>query len=252
MLVGGSKILATKITPSKIIAHVIGLDEIHKKKLIKQLPPSVHAIDLDKIQQMVYNHKNIVKQKLVWGQLTRDIVVFQKQKRLIGSKQTKTTNLDSQIKKAMTNRNMVKKKIHQMWKLMMIDRINAELNDYKGYRILFLGFNIFPKDYRIKIDLSVPAIPTTKLIYSVKPAKYAANQIKFYLKSYTDKIVKGTFPLNLLKPDFVAGKYDKFTTYYDKKGYALTSPSEILKMINHQDQQFDNLSKLFSVTRSSK
>ena len=33
-----------------IIGHIIGLDEIHKKRLFKKLPKDIDIIDLDDIQ----------------------------------------------------------------------------------------------------------------------------------------------------------------------------------------------------------
>lgn len=48
---------------SNIIAHLIGIDEIHKKKLIDMLPKNISVIDLDLYQQNIYNHKEIIEQK---------------------------------------------------------------------------------------------------------------------------------------------------------------------------------------------
>ena len=69
-----------------IIGHIVGLDEIHKEKLVKNLPTNIKIIDLDNIQQTIYNHEEFTKKKLLWGQLSKKISIKKNQKKLIGSK----------------------------------------------------------------------------------------------------------------------------------------------------------------------
>jgi hypothetical protein len=225
---------------TNIIGHIIGLDEIHKKKLIKQLPENVHVIDLDDIQQTVYNSKEILKQKIIWGQLSKDINVLHKQKKLMGSKRVKPKSTDKEIKELMAKRNSAKRNIHSIWKDQMNDQINAIIKEHKDDNILFLGFNIFPKDYRIKINLPFEEISVTsgsnkysnKMLYDTQSSKYAANQIKYYLNAFSDKIIKGTFPLNLLKPEYLSEKYDKFSNYYHEHNYQPVPDDQLVSVID--------------------
>lgn len=229
---------------NNIVCHIIGLDEIHKKKLIKHLPNHIKPIDLDKMQQMVYNDTDIIKQKLIWQQISKDILIRRKQKNLIGSKKIVSKNFDKDIKKMMTKRNMVRQNIHYLWKTKMTNNINKYLRQYRKDNILFLGFNIFPKDYRIRINIELPPNSLNKIIFDIKPNIYSANQIKFYLTAYSDRIIKGTFPLNLLKIDYLSEKYEKFTRYYEKLQYAPVNNESLMSTINKLDKQLVDIKKI--------
>ena len=63
---------------NNIIAHIVGIDEIHKKNLIKKLPANICTIDLDHMQQIIYNSNDIALQKHLWATLTNDINIKQK------------------------------------------------------------------------------------------------------------------------------------------------------------------------------
>ena len=67
-----------------IIGHIIGLDEIHKSHIIKKLSKNVAIIDLDIMQQKIYNNNDITKKKQEWANITKHIVVQRKQKILLG------------------------------------------------------------------------------------------------------------------------------------------------------------------------
>lgn len=231
------------------VAHVIGLDEIHKKNLIKQLPRHIMAIDLDNIQQTIYNHKDITKQKLIWSQISNDILVKRKQKKLIGSKRIKTNNLDKEIKKLMYKRNIIRKNIHNTWKDKMLEMIDKIREQHSKQNILYLGYNIFPKDYRVKINIPIPISPnyskySNKIIFDVRASNYAANQIKFYLKTYSERIIKGNFPLNLLKKEYLVEKYEKITQFYDKQGYKPVQQDKLMDAILLLDKQVLDLKKI--------
>lgn len=223
---------------NNIIAHIVGLDEIHKNKLIKKLPQTITVIDLDKIQHLIYNDRDIIKQKNIWSSLTREMNLYHKQQKLIGSKRTKTNFIYENIRKTNRKRDIIKKRIHKLWKTKMGSLINTKLNVNKKNNFIFIGFNIFPKDYRVRFNLPINDIYINssikiynKLIFEIKPKIYAANQIKYYLHTFANKIINGTFPLNLLKIDYLANKYDKFTTFYYKLGYNFIKNDDILKMI---------------------
>jgi len=231
---------------NKVIGHIIGLDEIHKKNLIKDLGdnlPHLKIIDLDKFQQLIYNHKETLKQKTMWTQVSKDITMMQKQNRLLGSKKVKSQNLTSKIKKAIQKRNQIKKNIHIFWKQTMNDKIIAETNDsILKEKILFIGFNIFPKDHRISIKLPLESGSTespTKIMFDIKANMYAMNQVKYYLHTYSDRIVKGVFPLNLLKTSYLEEKYDKIINHYQKYNYQLVAPSQIRILMQTLDKQQD-------------
>ncbi len=63
-----------------IIGHIIGIDEIHKNKLRRQLPSNIKMVDLDVIQQNVYNHGDVSNKKMAWSEITKTIMVDRRQK----------------------------------------------------------------------------------------------------------------------------------------------------------------------------
>jgi len=222
---------------NNIIGHIIGIDDIHKKKIIKQLSKNIKIIDLDQIQQHIYNNNNFLKQKTIWAQYSKNIIIKRKQKKLIEFGTNKTINLDNEIKELIDKRNQIRQNIYDMWKNEMTVKINKELESIDKNSVLFLGFNIFPKDYRIKINLPMGTGKSNKFIFDIKADKYASNQIKYYLNAYGDKIIKGNFPLNLLNHNYLINKYDKFTIHYQKQGYINILQNELLKIIIQEEKQ---------------
>ena len=180
--------------------------------------------------------------------------MYRKQKNLIGSKRMQSTNIDAKIKKLMAKRNTIRQNIHHLWKNKMSDSINKQLDPMQ--HILFIGFNIFPKDYRVKINLPMAPLQINignniylnKIFYDIRPSSYAANQIKFYLKAYTDKIVRGAFPLNLLNTQYLGNKYEKFTEYYYKQGYSPVPHNNLIDLIKQLNKQLINRDKIIDKT----
>jgi len=231
---------------NSVIGHIIGMDEMHKNKLTKKLPLHIRVIDLDDLQQTIYNHINIANQKKMWTQISQNINILKKQNKMIESKGIRTKNTENEINKLLNERNIVKKNIHAIWKNMMSDAINDKLDQYKKYHILFIGFNIFPKDYRIRINIPVPLLisPNNKIIFDIKPTMYASNQIKFYLKKYSDKIIRGVFPLNLLQMEYLVSKYEKFTQFYDNLGYEWVDQKMLFNIIQKLDTQICQIEEI--------
>lgn len=191
---------------NNVLGHIVGLDEINKKLLIEKIPVDIHVIDLDKIQQKIHNGADIAKQKARWNQLSKDIILLRQHKKISGEK----------ITQLFAKRAAVKKLIHDLWKKNMTAEITNASDTNMPY-VLFVGFNIFPKDYRVKINLA--ALTTNRIIFETTPDAYASNQIETYINTYKNKIIRGTFPLNLLDKNYLATKYDKFTSYYYKHDY---------------------------------
>lgn len=236
---------------SNIIGHIIGMDEIHKKKLLKYLPDHIKIIDLDSIQQIIYNHPEIAEQKKLWQKIENQIMVKKKQKKLIGSKRF-THNIDKDINRLSLQKNNIKQNIHDLWKNKMSEKIHKEISNNNDDHILFIGCNIFPKDYRIKVNLPLQYLSImidgqkyfNKIIYSIKSEKFASNQIKYYLHTYSDKIVRGTFPLNLLDVAYLSSKYDKFTQFYEKQGYIAVEADELMPLIEQLDDQLSSIENI--------
>ena len=244
------------INKSNILGHIVGIDDIHKKKLIRTLPSNIKAIDLDSIQQQIYNHKNIIKQKMKWGQITSDIIRMRKQNKLSGSKKNCKQRIPKKrIKQQLLKRANIKRTIHTLWKKMMEKEISEQLSKDMYKSVLFIGHNMFPKDYRVKVNLNIPSRPSlgnmeslnmeslnmerinsnissNLIIYRMKPELYAANQIKFYLSAYANRIIRGSFPINLLQTTYLSNKYQKVTNYYSKLDYQFINEDNIYNVIS--------------------
>lgn len=274
---------------NRIIAHIVCLDEIHKKNLIRKLPPSIKVIDLDQIQHQVYNCPALSQKKLEWENLTSQLMVCRKQRTLMANSNSKSnrSGIERKISKLADKRAASKKEIHSMWRDMTTLGLEDAIHKLEGSYILILGFSVFPKDYRIKIsipmvELSVSKIksgifgaqmgaspepeledpnavfnlnlnlnPTTtifpfhnRIFLEIDPPKYASNQIKFYLKTYSQKIIQGTFPLNLLKIEYLASKYEKCIQFYIKQGYCPVQKDEMINVVNEFCTQLKTFEKV--------
>lgn len=90
---------------NNIVCHIVGLDEIHKKRLIKYLN-QCHFIDLDNIQQKIHNKQNLIDQKNLWSQMSQKITILKNQQK---NTNTKTSKYESNmINQLIDDRNNVK------------------------------------------------------------------------------------------------------------------------------------------------
>lgn len=209
----------------RTIGHVVGLDEIHKRKFVQHLPSDIKIIDLDEIQQEIYNHPLITKLKQQWSD--KQIKINRCRQRGGNRNQQQITKLNNQKKN-------LKKKIYHEWHNLMkgaMDGMNvpdSQTNNVKPYAsLVFLGFNVHPKDYRQKIPIG----SVNNLVFDCESRHYASNQIKYFLEKHSDMIIRGQFPLNLLNIDFLADKHVKLIDYYIRQGYTSLHLQEIFDAI---------------------
>lgn len=230
-----------------VLGHIIGLDEISKRTLRKALPTSIKIIDLDSIQQSVYNSPLITERKQRWSLVSQEINAKRQQIKIAKGMRIKTKSIEADIDKLMTERNSIKQDIHALWKQQMGVCLQRLMTDAASAKrsILYIGFNIYPKDYRTKINLSIIPSPTLDsipncMILETEASTYSSNQIQFYLDRYRDRIVRGVFPLNLLKKEYLAAKYNKFTDFYHRLKYTYIEldamPAIITELHSRQTQ----------------
>ena len=236
-----------------ILGHIIGLDEISKKTLRKSLPSSIKIIDLDSIQQSVYNSSLITERKHRWSTVSQEINAKRQQVKMAKGLRIGTKNIEADIDKLMAERNGIKQDIHSLWKQQMGSRLQQLLTEASVAKrsVLYIGFNIYPKDYRTKIALGITPAPTSTidpipncLILETEPSTYSSNQIQFYLDRYRDRIVRGVFPLNLLKKEYLTAKYNKFTEFYHRLKYTyieLDAMPRIIKELHSRQAQLSSI-----------
>ena len=135
------------------------------------------------------------------------------------------------LQKLIKKRNDIKVDIHETWKYKMENAMVTKENH------ILIGFNIFPKDYRIKVNVE----SSNKFLFNIKPTIYASNQIKFHIERYADMIINGSFPLRLLNFEYLKNRYDKFITYYGQQGYELYDINEIISKIKLLDDDNKSL-----------
>lgn len=220
---------------NNIIGHIVGLDPVNKESILQEIPKEVKIIDLDLMQQDIYNKPPISTLRHKLKSLNKEIDV-----------KKKYSNIKYSLKSLMMKRDSVTKQIAQSWKNQMLQKINAEFNlgidsaSNTNNCFLFVGFNVFPKDYRVRVNLLLPHISfrcndiniSNKIIVETEPKLFAMNQIRYYLKVYEKNIVQGKFPLYLLDTNHIIGKYDKFSQNYSKMGYTFVHLSELSSCIN--------------------
>lgn len=210
-----------------IVGHYVGMDDIHKGKLLRRIADQVSLIDLDEMQRQIYNSAAMTVLKKKWKKISEEITQLQRQKRLTKSK---NTGLLEKLEKKRKARDLVRDEIYQKWKEEMEELIEQAC-DRASKPILFIGFNIYPKDYRVMVSL--PMIRADRRwFFDIVPQTFASNQIKHNLQTYQDRIIKGTFPIDLIRLDYLAAKYTKFTSYYLRKKYAPLSKDRALDQIN--------------------
>jgi hypothetical protein len=203
------------------LCHIVAIDEITKKNFISTIIKLVNIVDLDLIQYDIHNCNYMKKLKNEWKILNTQILNNRKVIKLNNIRGRKLIGKNNNL---MNEQSELNKKIHNYWIKKMIHNIE-KIDDPK----IILGFNIFPKDYRVKIELS-PECP--KIIYKLTSNEYTSNQIKYYLKTFENAISKGEFNMDLIKYDFIKKKYDKFTKFYLSKGYHILSDEQIFDKLN--------------------
>lgn len=207
-----------------VVAHIIGLDDIHKRKILSQLPPSLKIIDLDNMQQKIHNCRAITDIKNDWATCTQKILLLRKK--------------DKNIDKLVLERKQIRKNMYEIWKNLMGTKIANLMFEYNNDSVVIVGFNIHSKDYRVKIPLPIKDGYTHKFIYNLESSTYASNQIKYYLATYSQRIINGTFPINLLKHDYVSTKHQRLLNLYLKQDYVLIDETSLKQL---SDVKYVNL-----------
>ena len=70
---------------NNIICHIVGLDEINKQKLLESIPKHIIVIDLDVIQQKIYNDADLTTKKRLWEQISKNINLIKKKNNIVKS-----------------------------------------------------------------------------------------------------------------------------------------------------------------------
>ena len=97
----------------------------------------------------------------------------------------------------------------------------------------------------MRVNINFPGISiktsdgdyNNKIILDINSNIYATNQIKYYLDKYSELIINGKFPLNLLNAKYLEPKYDKFINHYEKQGYTAAPKNKIIGIIQKLDSQ---------------
>jgi hypothetical protein len=198
-----------------ILAHIVGMDELHKRQLAKDLLEcDISYVDLDAVQQSIYNCPEIRSLKTEWEELGKKIIEHTREKpyKTVKGKIRLEKVIDG-LRKRKTN---INKEIHNIWRDMFDNLTTTQIGNTVHNYVVLLGYNVFPKDFRIKI-LFEDTIP--KINYILESEAYAKNQIKFYVKKYEHKIVDGTFNLKLLDVKYLTTRYDKLSKFYTQLNY---------------------------------
>jgi hypothetical protein len=227
------------IVKRPIVGHYVGMDDIHKAKLLRKINDKITVIDLDDMQRTIYNCQKVSILKKKWKEINEEIIRLQRQKRIVGSK---NNALVKKIEKKKKSRDGTRDEIYQIWRDDMNEMIEKSC-DLAIKPILFIGFNIYPKDYRVMAVL--PLIrDDRKWFFDIVPDAFASNQIKHNLQTYQERIIKGTFPIDLIRFDYLKGRYSKFTAHYIRKKYHPLSKFQSLNRIETVLAEIEQTSSL--------
>lgn len=215
-----------------IIGHIVCLDDKTKKKLIDDFS-YINIIDLDKIANDSYNNEEVQQYKNQMIKLSEGIAALQKKIKLLQVDNKIKVSIDKLIdivSKKKNRRCILRSYLKSTWKSTCNEMIDDLIKKSKLSYHLFIGYNVYPYDHRIKIDLGLKMrqdrIPT-HIIYDIDTDVYAQCQIQFYLDTYREKIIRGQFNLNLLKKEHVTKRFEKLLEYYDGINYKFISPESI-------------------------
>ena len=218
---------------SNILGHIVCVDDDVKKKL-KDDFTYINFIDIDLIQNMAYNDENIQTYKNQIIKLSEEIKMSSKKLKILINQENNmkidTEKIIKNINKKKKRRATIRSDMKSTWKETCKQLIDKNISKSKITFHLFIGYNVYPYDHRIKIDLGIKMrqdkIPT-HIIYDIDTETYAENQIRFYLKNYQNKIIRGEFNLNLLKKDHIIKRFEKLLELYDNIGYKFIASSSI-------------------------
>lgn len=240
----------TNISSSRVIGHIVALDDIHRIRLIKRLQRdgSICLLDLDLQQMKVYNSLEMVEWRKQFHHIHDRIVRWKKQLKLVVDEkiQSKLAREQEKLKK-------IRKKMQMLWSESMIEFITetSSMRNCNNCGILYIGSNMYPGDYRIAIDLMLPS-SSLKIIAEYDANMYAVHQIKYYLSTQKKRISTGGFPLDNLRTEYLTNKYDKFVSRYEKLGYQLIPYKKILQRPPIRDSIYDIIIMSDVVSHTSK
>lgn len=174
------------------LIHIVGLDEVEKRRLLRIIPSTVIAVDLDQIQNEVHNLSDIVALR----------------------------QLRSSADKA---------SLRCLWadkcQEMITNRVDQDLP------AIVFGSDLYPPDHRYRC-LVKEYQPDECLLVAQSPESFASNQISHYLTTYADAIIRGRFKTSLLDRSYVASSYKAAMAKYSSYGYRTISQSDLHALIN--------------------
>ena len=196
----------------KFLCHIVGLSPVHKKKLKDDYKyKKYHIIDLDKINQEIFNDVEIKK-------------MFKQYQHFKSNKNDKYKDVD----KKMTN----------FWEKNMINMI--ENNVLSKKKTIVIGNNSHFRNLSKKIQ-----IPTYNRFFIEIEKNDVKQLIKFNLEKYKKNIINGSYPLNNIDYDYLIKTKIKLQDSYKNNGYILKSFNDIEKILELLLQRDDNIQGLW-------
>jgi hypothetical protein len=184
---------------NNIICHIVGLNYLQKKLLKNNLNDFVKKNyiiikDLDDLTKEINNNPSMIS-------------LVQKINKLC-SKKVKNDNIKDELQ-------LMQKQIYTLWKNTLVKKLNQIISNQKSKKFIILGLSVYSKDLRYKININ----SKYNFLHSLEPKKNAQEIIAYYLDKYRDKIIDGTFPLELLDINNLINRRERIYQYYLKIGY---------------------------------
>ena len=217
----------------KILAHIVGLTNKYKLKLLSDIKPyltryksEIIIIDLDEITKECINDEYLIS-------LDTKIDNLRNQKQKFKRVLCKTIN--KEIKD-------IEILIATFWKNKLETSINNvnNININNNKHIILIGKSTFYNNHNININIET----SNKLFFKINLTDYSKEIIIYNLDTYRDDIINGKFDLNYIQMDFIIKERQIIQDNYKNLGYVLKNYNDIFKLLQLFIYQIDNPHKL--------
>lgn len=184
---------------SNILCHIIGLNELMKKKLYDDIN-NIIVEDLDIITHKLRSDKELVKLE----------------------NKISTTNKDNkELHKSILDEH------HKLWKTKLEKKIDNICMKNKTKMIILIGLTTHHKYSKLFVNINTKY----KYIINIESHKNTKQVIEYNIDKYKKHIINGTFPLKYLDHKFLKKQHHSLYNIYKNKNYSTKSLNGIINWI---------------------
>jgi len=184
-----------------ILCHIVGMNNPTKQRFISEMNDrydNLYFCDLDVITNDVRDSRRL-------NVLTKAI----------------------DESKSQARKKELGKELNDFWKDSLTKRLTAEIQEHENDTIIIIGLSTFYLDHKAKVDIDTP----NRYFLKVNTKLNAKEIIEYNLKTYTEYIIDGTFPIKYLDYEFLIDQREKLMAVYENLKYSMKSYATLVKAI---------------------